>query len=78
LKLFHLGTCVDGRCDCLPGYHGDVCEYKDSNLQMGETVFGYVDAGQWNYFSVSASSSLILNVSSYMDVSLTPNGDCDL
>ncbi len=72
------GTCNGGRCSCKQGYHGDACEFKDYDLRVGETGHGFVDNGQWNYFSVSPNSDSMLNITAMMDTSVTPNGDCDL
>jgi hypothetical protein len=55
-----------------------VCEFMLSDMDLGTTAFGYVDAGQWNYFTVSTSSALMLNVTAYMNTAITPGGDCDL
>jgi hypothetical protein len=73
------GTCVSGRCRCNPGFHGDVCEYEEADLVVGgPSSSGYVDAGEWNFFTVTSDSSDILNVTALMDTGVTPLGDCDL
>ena len=73
------GTCTGGRCQCNPGFHGDTCEYQDEDLVVGgDTSVGYVDSGQWNYFTVTSDSAGILNVTALMNTGVTPMGDCDL
>ena len=72
------GTCNNGRCDCPALFGGQSCEYHLNDLILSQSMNGFVDAGQWNYFSISTQTSSNLIVSAQENASLTPNGDCDL
>jgi hypothetical protein len=70
------GTCVQGVCQCEAHHSGDVCESYDVPLAVGgDRHQGYVDANQWNYYTVHANGNAELSVIVHQ---LNASGDCDL
>jgi hypothetical protein len=44
------GTCMDGTCNCKPGWTGEDCSIAIKILENGQEDLGYVAVGEWRYY----------------------------
>mmetsp|Transcript_25261 Transcript_25261/g.34940 ORF Transcript_25261/g.34940 Transcript_25261/m.34940 type:complete len:586 (-) Transcript_25261:85-1842(-) len=70
------GDCHRGECRCHPGFEGDLCEWMDPPLGLGESQIGFVEKNSWNYYNarVVTQNALLVNLTQVGE----GEGDCDL
>lgn len=72
----HEVACAAGVCTCKPGFSGDACEVMVAPLAFGGApVAGFVDAGQWNYYTAVTDSDSVLVATVHQT---STGGDCDV
>lgn len=48
------GTCINGVCQCKPGYSGPTCSLSDNSISNGQTLSGSIQGGQnWIYYTLA-------------------------
>jgi hypothetical protein len=70
------GYCSNDACHCTGPFSGDNCEYMTQDLEEGQSVLGFANNNQWNYYTVTANSASNMMVT--VDQDWNTGGDCDL
>jgi len=70
------GYCSNGICECSGPFAGSNCETMTEDLHEGQSVAGFANNNQWNYYTATANSATNMIIS--VDQDWNEGGDCDL